>query len=553
MLKRNVVLVLIAILILAIAVTGCSSNNDQPAQPNNDESSHEVPESSTDEPMVLNFNLGADPRTLDPDINDAIDGSHVINNTFEALTREIDGELVPAMAENWEVSDDLLTYTFKLRDAKWSDGQPVTAEDFAYAWTRVITPEVGAPYTHHMFYVKNAQAYYDGDASIEEVGIKAIDEKTFEVTLESPTPYFLSLITRPAFMPVRQDIVESAPETWAKDPDTAISNGPFILADYKTGDKLILKKNPNYWDADSVKLDQINYNMIVEASTTLTAYESGDLDIINHIPRQEIPRLIAEDPTFHILPQIGTYYLIFNTKEAPMDDVNVRKALGLAIDRKSITENVSKAGEIPATGFNPVGLKDSQGNDFNKTAGDYGINIDGGNAEEAKKLLAEAGYPNGEGFPEITLLYNTSESHKAIAEAIQEMFKQNLNINIKLANQEWAVFQDTKKQGNFQIARGGWIGDYPDPVGLLELFLPESSNNDSKWINEEFEDLINQSKYASGAERDEIIYQAEEIFMKDAPISPIYYYTDPIMAKENIKGWQKNSMSYWYFGRTSIE
>lgn len=555
---KKISLLLVLAILFSLALAGCSTK-EEPAQPAEETASEaesteaESPAVEEDQLKVLNYNLGADPKTIDPSLNDAIDGSHLINNLYEALTREIDGELTNAMAETIDVSDDGTVYTFHLRDANWSDGEPVTAYNFEYGWKRVLNPETAAPYAPHMFYIKNAQSYYNGESSIEEVGIKAVDEKTFEITLETPTPYFLSLITRPAFMPLRQDIIESAGEGWAFNPETAISNGPFVLDSYKSGDKIVLKKNENYWNKDSVNLDQINCMMIVEASTALTAFESGDLDIINIIPQQEMARIMSEDPTFHIIPQLGTYYLEFNVNIEPLNDVRVRKALSLSIDRRSITENVKKGGEIPATGFNPVGLKDSTGKDFNETAGDYGVNTDGGNIEEAQSLLAEAGYPNGEGFPKLTLLYNTSESHKAVCEAIQEIWKQNLGIDIELANQEWAVFQNTRTEGNFEICRGGYIGDYPDPVGLLELMIEGSPNNHPHWINKEFNDLINQSRFAKGEERDQIVYKAEKILMEDAPIAPLYYYTDPVMVKENITGWQKNSMSYWYFGKTDIE
>ncbi|MTI54637.1 peptide ABC transporter substrate-binding protein [Geosporobacter ferrireducens] len=543
MTKRPIIFSLVMLLMIAAVFSGCASKDLSPQASG---------ENSGQKPTVLEFNLGADPRTIDPSLNDAIDGSHVINNIFEALMREINGKLENAMAEKVDISEDGLVYTFYLREAKWSDGQPVKAQDFEYGWKRVLNPNTAAPYAPHMFYIKNAQAYYDGNAAIDEVGIKALDEKTFQVTLETPTPYFLSLITRGAFMPLRQDIIEQSPEGWIKNPATAISNGPFMLVEYIMGDKLVLKKNPNYWNAEKVQLDQINCHMIIEPSTALTAYEAGDLDIINIMPTQEIPRLMKDDPTFNLLPQLGTYYLNFNVNQSPTNDVKVRKALALAIDRKAITEQVKKGGEIPATGFNPVGLKDSQGNDFNQKAGTYDINVTGGNVEEAKKLLAEAGYPDGNGFPEITLLYNTSESHKAVCEAIQEMWKKNLGINVALANQEWAVFQETRKQGNYNIARGGYIGDYPDPVGLLELLVTNSANNDPHWSNTEYDNLINQSRFAKGAARDELIYKAQEILMQEMPIAPLYYYTDPVMAKDFVKGWQKNSMSYWYFGGTSI-
>lgn len=543
MIKRPIVFCLVMLLMTTAVFSGCTSKD--PSQPASGENSDQ-------KLAVLDLNLNADPKTIDPSLNDAIDGSHVINNMFEALMREINGKLENGMAEKVDISEDGLVYTFHLREAKWSDGQPLKAQDFEYGWKRVLNPNTAAPYAGHMFYIKNAGAYYEGKADIQEVGIKALDEKTFEVTLETPTPYFLSLITRPAFMPLRQDIIEQSPEGWAKNPAIVVSNGPFILSEYIMGDKLVLKKNPNYWNAEKIKLDQINCHMIIEASTGLTAYEAGDLDIIDTIPNQEIPRLMKDDPTFNVLPQLGTYYLNFNANQSPTNDVKVRKALALAIDRTAITKQIKMGGEIPATGFNPVGLKDSQGNDFNQKSGTYGINVEGGNVEEAKKLLAEAGYPDGKGFPEITLLYNTDESHKAVCEAIQEMWKKNLGVNVALANQEWAVFQETRKQGNFDIARGGYIGDYPDPVGLLELLVTGSANNYPHWSNAEYDELIRQSRFAKGADRDELVYKAQEILMQEMPIAPLYYYTDTVMAKDYVKGWQKNSMSYWYFGETSI-
>lgn len=541
--KKSVFLA--AFLLVVGTLFGCSPPAEESAQTPVESEEQVVDQAET--LKVLNYNLGADPKTIDPSINSAIDGSHLINNLFEALTREIDGELTNAMAESIDISEDGLEYTFHLRDANWSDGQAVVAENFEYGWKRVLNPDTAAPYAPHMFYIKNAEAYYNGEVGIEEVGIKTIDEKTFLVTLEAPTPYFLSLITRPAFMPLRQDVIEANGESWAF--TAPVTNGPFMLESYKAGDRIVLKKNPNYWNKETVKIDQINCLMIVEASTALTAFDAGDLDIINNVPQQEIPNFMVSNPDFYVLPMLGTYYLEFNVNMEPLNDVRVRKALSYVIDRHSITENVKRGGEIPATGFNPVGLKDSKGNDFNTQAGDYGINVDGGNVDIAKALLAEAGYPNGEGFPKLTLLYNTSESHKAVSEAIQEIWKKQLGVEIALANQEWAVFQTTRTEGNFEICRGGYIGDYPDPVGLLELMVEGSPNNHPHWINDEFNTLIKESRYLSGEARDEVVYKAESILMDDAPIAPLFYYTDPVMVKENITGWQKNSMSYWYFGR----
>jgi ABC-type oligopeptide transport system, periplasmic component len=261
---------------------------------------------------TLQWNIGSEPKTIDPALNSAVDGGNLINNTYEGLMRKDDEGIKEAMAESYTISEDGLVYTFTIRDAKWADGQPVKAQDFEYAWKRALDPAVAAEYGFQMFYIKGAQEYYEGTGALEDVMIKALDDKTFEVTLNAPTPYFLDLTTFYTFMPVRQDMVEKDPEGWASNPETAIGNGPFKLSEYKTGDRIVLVPNENYWKADQTKLTQIDAMMIVDQSTALTAYEAGELDIIDSFPVSEIPRLIAEDPTFQIMPYVGTYYYIFN-------------------------------------------------------------------------------------------------------------------------------------------------------------------------------------------------------------------------------------------------
>ena len=267
---------------------------------------------TTTDDGTLQWNLGSEPKTIDPALNSAVDGGHIINNTFEGLMRKDNEGIQPAMAESYAVSEDGLTYTFTIRDAKWSDGQAVKAQDFEYAWKRALDPAVASEYGFQMFYIKGAQEYYEGSGAIEDVMIKAVDDKTFEVTLTSPTPYFLDLTTFYTFMPVRQDVVEKNPEGWAADPAITVSNGPFTLSEYKVGDRIVLVPNTNYWKAGDTKLTQIDAMMIVDQSTGLTAYEANELDILDDMPTSEIPKLIAEDPTFQIMPYVGTYYYIFN-------------------------------------------------------------------------------------------------------------------------------------------------------------------------------------------------------------------------------------------------
>jgi len=537
--KKSLSLLLVLMMVLG-TLAGCSS----PAEETTPATETTPAETATETPaeevstveQVLTWNVGSEPKYLDPGLNAANDGGHVINNTFEGLLREVDGQIQPGIAESYTVSDDQLTYTFIIRDAKWSDGQAITAHDFEYAWNRVLDPETASEYS-----------WIFDEANVDS--FKAIDEKTFEVTLKAPTPYFLGLTAFYTFFPVREDAVLSGDEGgWAVDPAKSIVNGPFMLEDYRNGDRLVLVKNPNYWRADQVVLDRIEGLMIVDEATALTGYESGQLDVIDNMPNAEIPRLLAEDPTFMIMPQDGVYYYSLNTTVAPMDNEKVRRALMLSIDRTAIVETVAKGGQIPATTMVSQASRDDQGNVFAIEAGDYGIPVDGSGVEEAKALLAEAGYANGEGFPELEIMYNTNEGHKAIAEAIQEMWKQNLNINVTLTNQEWAVFQDTRKQGNFQIARGGWIGDYSDPMTYMGMFITGSPMNYSNWNVAEYDALLEAAKTQAPADRFATLYEAHDMVMEGSAYMPIYYYTDPIMVSENVSDWEKTTRNTWFFG-----
>lgn len=539
--KRKLSWLLILAMILG-SLAGCSQapaetpEQDAQAEENTPEEQAAPEEQEAAIDQVLVWNIGSDPKTIDPGLNSAVDGGDVINQMFEGLMREAGGMLEPGMAESYTVSDDKLTYTFTLRDAKWSDGKPVTAHDFEYSWARVLDPETASEYSW-IFDEVNVDSF------------RAVDEKTFEVTLKVPSPYFLGMTAFFTFMPVRQEAVEAGPDgMWAFDPEQSIVNGPFMLKSYSTGDKLVLVKNPNYWRADEVVLEEIQGLMIVDQTTALTGYESGQIDVIDAMPTAEIPRLMAEDPSFMILPYDGVYYYCLNTTIKPLDDINVRKALSLAIDRTAIVETVLKGGQLPAMNMVSQASRDANGDVFADVAGSFGIPADGSGIEEAKQLLAEAGYPNGEGFPEFTILYNTSDSHKAVAEAIQEMWSKNLGINVNLANQEWAVFQDTRKNHNFDIARGGWIGDYSDPMTYLGLFLSTSPKNYSQWESEEYDALIKDASVQDGQERFNTLQEALSLVMEGHGYMPIYYYTDQIMVSEDVAGWEKTTRGNWWFG-----
>lgn len=387
--------------------------------------------------------------------------------------------------------------------------------------------------------VKGALEATEG-GSLDDVGVVALDDYTLEVTLNVPTDYIVSLLSFYHFMPVKESAVSSEGDgAWAKDPANAISNGPFKLTAYAIGKGLTLVKNDEYWNAEAVMLDEIDTVFIDEASTAYAAYQSGELHYIPSVPSAEVPRLIAEDSNFYVFPLLGTYYYNFNLDLDLFKDVRVRRALTLAIDRDVIVETLG-AGQVPAAGFVPPGFLDDKGNDFFETAGTYGIPTDLSALDEAKQLLADAGYPNGEGFPEFTLLYNTSEGHKMVAELVQEMFKTNLGISIKLENQEWAVFQDTRKEGNFEMARGGWLTDYMDPSGMLSIFTSANAYNDPNYYNDEYDDLMSKAAVTRGAEHFELLYKAQEMFMNDLPVIPVYHYTETMLVSEKLQGWDRS-------------
>lgn len=504
---------------------------------------------------TMNWNVGADPKTIDPALNSASDGGDVINQTFEGLVREKSGVVYPGIAKDWEVSEDGLTVTFNLRKSKWSDGSDLTAHDFVYSWKRGMDPATASEYAWIWEYtniVGAAEATVGG--SLDEVGISAPDDYTFVVELNYPTDYIVSLLSFYHFLPVKQSSVEAeegADGAWAKNPELAVCNGPFKLTSYTIGEGLTLEKNPEYWNAKEVKLAGIDAVFIDDAPTAYQAYQNGELHFIPDVPTAEVPRLIAEDPNFYVFALLGTYYYNFNMDIDLWSDVRVRKAFSYALDRELICETLA-AGEVPAAGFVPPGMLDSDGNDFFETAGTYGSVADDSNVELAQQLLAEAGYPGGEGFPEFTILYNTDEGHQTVAELVQEMFKTNLGIECKLENQEWAVFQDTRTEGNYELARGGWLTDFMDPSGLLSLFTSNNALNDPNYNNPDYDALLSKAAITSGKEHFDALYEAQEIFIEEMPIIPVYHYSDTMLASPDLVGWDRSVLGTKDFSGASI-
>ena len=503
----------------------------------------------TQKPLIQEFtyNIAAEPQFLDPGKATGIPEFTVLLNLFDGLTRyDLNNKIVPSVAIEWDIDSTNTKYTFYLRnELKWSNGDSLTAHDFEFAWKRALDPKFGSEYAYQLWYLKNGEAYNTGkitDSSL--IGVKATDDYTLSVELEAPTPYFLSLLTFTTYLPVDKKLVETNPD-WAKSVDNFVSNGPFIMKEWVPQDKIVVEKNPNYWNVSEVKIDNIKFTMVINNTTELAMFETGQIDFATNPPPVEFDWLKKQNK-LKIEPYIGTYYYLFNTSKPPFNDKKVRRALTLAIDRKSIVENITKAGQRPALAFVPNGIMDAKSDrEFRDVGGEY---LTDNNFEEAKTLLAEAGYPDGKGFPKFTILYNTSEVHQAIAQAIQQMWKEKLGINCDLTNQEWQVYLDNRQKLNYDVARAGWIGDYADPNTFLDIFMSGSGNNDTGWKNEQYDELIKKAKIQNDAWlRMTILHEAEAIIMDELIFMPIYFYTRPLLVKPWLKDYISSPLGYTDF------
>lgn len=568
--NARVLAALLCVIMLGALLAGCAPKAPQASQtpgasaPAKTEAPTTAPEAteapSTDEPFVLDVHVGSEPNSIDPAINTAVDGATLINHAFEGLMKIDDtGEVVYGQAASHTVSDDGLVYTFKLRDdILWSDGQPVVAEDFVYAWQRAIDPATGSDYNYMIEMVAGADKIMaeENPAPADTLAIRAVDEKTVEITLSVATSYFLEICAFPTTYPVRKDIIEANGEAWALEPETYIGNGPYILKEWENKGYMLYEKNPTYYGVADLGPDQIKFHLMDDNNAILAAYKNGTILFADDLPSEEIDAMEATGELY-IKGQLGTYFVCFNTEKAPFDNAAVRKALNLVIDRQYVIDNVSKGGQQPATAFVPTGLSDVEmekefrvvgGNYWSADEADYQKNV-----EEAKALLAEAGYPDGAGFPAFEYMYNNSTGHQAIAEYLQQVWKETLGITATLANQEWNVFIDTRNNGDYQVARHGWLADYNDPISFLDMWVTGGGNNDANYSNPEYDALIAQVKASSDrAERMKLMHQAEDLLMADMPVGPIYYYTDLYLKSPKLEGFYSSPLGYKYFMYTSV-
>ena len=486
--------------------------------------------------------VGPDPDTIDPALNSSVDGATLILHGFEGLySLDKNGIPVPGQAESVDVSDDGTVYTFHLRNGlKWSDGSPLTASDFVYSWNRAIDPDTAADY-EYMFDV--IIGYED-----EHLAVTAINDLTLEVKLIARTPYFLELTAFPVYYPVNRAVVEANGEAWAINPATYVGNGSYRMVEWVPGSHIAYEKNPNYWNVGATGPERIKFILMDDDNAKLAAYNSGDLSYIDRVPVDEIEAL-RNNSDFYIEGQLGTYYVSFNVQEYPLNDVRVREALTLAIDRDFITKNIGQAGQINAAGFVAEGISDAApGSSFRAVGGDYYDPSPAGyqaNLARAKALIEEV-FPDGK-VPTMEYIYNTSTGHQLIAEALQSMWA-SIGVNVTLESQEWAVFLNTRKNGEYQIARNGWLNDYNDPIGMLDMWVTDGGNNDAQWSNARYDELIAQVKSTPDqAQRMKMMHEMEDIIFDEWMLAPIYFYVDYFMLSDNIKGFFSSPLGYKYF------
>jgi oligopeptide transport system substrate-binding protein len=564
---RRSAVALLVLCMLAVTLAGCGTK-----------STVGVGTSNMVADQTVRYNLAVEPASLDPATADGNPELGTVLQLFDGLTRNDKNNVPqPAIATSWDVSADKMTYTFHLRDAKWSNGDPVTAQDFEYAWKRALAPETAGAFAYQLYYIKNGQAFntclvQDGkyypakvDAKgnpvtatvngktvpvadttkpfdVASVGVKAVDDKTLVVNLEGPTPYFIDLTAYPTLAPVDEKVVE-ANAKWAADPSTYVCDGPFKLTEWAHNDHLTMVKNDTYWDAAAVRLTTVIYDMVQDPSTALTMYQAGQLDVAADVPSSELKSLIASGDA-QVLPYLGTYYLLFNNSKKPFNDERVRQALTLAINRQQIVDNITKGGELPAMAFIPYGFPDATPNsDFRKVGGETYFKDN--DIATAQKLLADAGYPGGKGFPAFTYLINTSPAHQAIGEAIQQMWKKNLGITCSIHSEEWGVFLQDRSNLNYDVSRAGWTADYMDPNTFLDLYVTGSGNNDLGWSNKVYDQAIATEKAtADQTTRLTAMHLAEDTLMKDFAICPIYFYTNPILLSKRVKDFYQGSIGF---------
>ena len=496
------------------------------------------------EKQIFHFGNGSEPQGIDPHIVTGVPEHHILISLCEGLTipNPFDNENLPGAAETWTVSDDGKVYIFKLRkNGRWSNGDPVTADDFVWSWQRILTASLGSQYPDMLYYLEGAQEYHTGQTNdFSSVGVKALDSHTLEVKLKAPTPFFTGLLSHYSTWPVHKETVlkhgsiDDRNGEWTR-PGNFVCNGAFNLKSWELNNKIVVEQNPMYWDASTVRLNEIHYYPVSNVMTEDRMFRAGQLHVTSTLPSQKCSVYIEEgNPDLRIDPYMGTYFYRLNTTNPYLNDVRVRKALAYSIDRKLLVEKVTKCGQIPAYSFTPPGS-----NGYEPTTS---IPFD---PALAKELLAEAGYDSENQFPKLEILFNTNEDHRKVALAIQQMWQQNLGIEVELVNQDWKVYLSREMVGDFQVSRAGWIGDYEDPNTFLDLMRPNRGNNKTGWENEAYDTLVAKANSTNDQTlRYQLLDEAEKILIENMPVIPLYTYVRSYQLSPDVKGYNPHILDH---------
>lgn len=520
-----------SVLFLALLIGGCGKPGTQVERGNRDQ--------------ILLFGNKAEPQDLDPHVIEGVGEHNIMMALLESLVGEDPKTLmpVPGLAERWDISPDGKAYTFHLRNnAKWSNGDPVTAEDFVKSYRRILTPSLGSRYAYMLHPIKNAKAFNEGKITDpSQLGLRAPDAHTLEITLECPTSYLLNMMANHySWWPVHMPTVQKHGDPyrpgnrWTR-PKNYVGNGPFILTEWVPNSVIRVRKNTNYWDAATVRLNGIDFLPIESVDSEERSFRAGQMHNTFELPNAKIDTYKRENPRFlRIDDYLGNYFYRLNVVHPALKDKRVRHALSMAVDRQAIVETVTRGDQKPAFALTPPNTKG-----YTPRAQ---LKFD---VEGAKRLLAEAGHANGKGLPPIEIHYNTSENHRAIAEAVQQMWKKNLGIEATLRNEEWKVYMDSQSHTNYMASRSGWIGDYPDPNTFLGTFLSYSGNNRTGWNNPEYDRLINEADCtADEKQRYEVLQKAEAILLDELPLIPIYYYTRVYLLQPSVRNWHPTILDH---------
>lgn len=520
----------LAALLLLLFLSGCA---------------RERPVDAARQAGILLLGNGPEPQALDPHVTTGTSALSIQMALYEGLVSPHPKTLepLPAVAESWSRSEDGLRYRFHLRPtARWSDGRPVRAEDFVAAWRRALDPERAMPYAYMLYVLRGAETWHrEGPGNPSELGVSAPEPSLLEVELEHPVPHFLSLLLHPSWFPIPSHILEAAGDadrervgSWTRT-DGFVGNGPFVLDAWRPNEFIATSANPHYWDASSVGLKGIRFHAIDEPGAEERAFMAGQLHVTDALPPARVAAWQRQQsPALRIDPYLGTYYILPNVREGVLADPRVRRALSLSIDRRALTGNLLRAGQEPAAGFVPPSMP--------------GYTSPGTlvhDPERARGLLAEAGFPGGEGFPELEYLFNSSESHRQIGEALQAMWRKELGIAVTLVNQEWRTYLQRRASGDFDLARAVWIGDYVEPSTFLDLWVTGGGNNWAGWSHEAYDRYIRIARRSTDPqERLQAYTSAEKVLLAEQAIIPLYHYVTAYLKDPALKGWSANLLDW---------